>query len=124
MADLFDIYVAKKLSGGGGGAEPYIVNAVLDSETGTTTCDKTASEIVNAFNSGSLVQIIFEAAFEGWSEDVFRDVVYQIHFGKSAGETQGVFDSFTIEIVTMQYTYQVYSTTSFEDALSKYPSYS
>lgn len=57
MADLFDVVVARKLSGGGGGsgAEPLIVTGHYDSELESSITDKTCGEITEAILSGKIV---------------------------------------------------------------------
>lgn len=49
MADLFDVVVARKLSGGGGGAELLIVNV---SNSLPPTLDRTWQEIHDALTNG------------------------------------------------------------------------
>ena len=58
MADLFDIVVARKLSGGGGGGgSVLIVNAVDHSDESRVYLDKTWNEIKSAILNGSTVYI-------------------------------------------------------------------
>ena len=58
MADLFDIAIARKLSGGGGGgASGMIVNAVDHPDESRVYLDKTWNEIKSAILNGSTVYI-------------------------------------------------------------------
>lgn len=77
MADLFDVVVARKLSGGGGGGgtEPLVVRTTVDG--GTITFDKTWQEIDDAFPNITLyVSNEYPPGFQGKAIDLIVGVYH------------------------------------------------
>ena len=99
MADLFDVVVARKLSGGGGGAEPLIVNVISD-----VSLDKTWQEIHDAFPNVYIKKI---------SGSPFGDAVYMQSIEKIYNEPnpQGVM-SYGLVLDEGAEAYKTYATNS------------
>ena len=73
--DIFDIVVARKLSGGGGGSSTFVMTCTDKQSTAQGTdyiFDKTASEVLTALNNGQTVSaVVGDYPFEGNTMHLF-----------------------------------------------------
>ena len=122
------------LNAKGGDSEgmiPFAVNAIYDSETEGYTLDKTAGEIINAFEN-TFVYIKIKEGVEGeYITDSMHKVITislfklkEDSFDSEESEESDDYNYFAVTIQCYSNDFKCESTVSFDDVLNKYPQYS
>ena len=81
MADLFEIAVASKLSGSGGGGAPELfrINGIEDQDTGDRSFDKTFAEVKDAWLNGMLPYFTMRYGTDE-NEPMYYGSLYEVQF--------------------------------------------